>query len=141
MILTNFYFWSTQCWLVTSWSIWPKMTLQVLQCSNGLHHVNLDVTAAPWKMVNVFEIFGVQHINWKRTKYSIYTLLEMKYFVTIDISASHTLKILMAPYFSWPIVTQKYFVTNLKIFRDEILISSTNLNILLYSVMNFVFPH
>ena len=50
------------------------MTLQVLQCSNGLHHVNLDVSAAPWKMVNVFEIFGVQHINRADKIQYLYTL-------------------------------------------------------------------
>ena len=30
---------------------------------NGLHHVNLDVFATPWRKDNIFGIFGVRHAN------------------------------------------------------------------------------
>ena len=30
---------------------------------NGLHHVNLDVFAAPWRKDNIFGIFRVKHAN------------------------------------------------------------------------------
>ena len=63
MILTGFDFRSTQGWLGTFWSIWPKMAFWVLQCSSRLRHVNLVVFTAPRKKVNIFGIFGVQHAN------------------------------------------------------------------------------
>ena len=63
----------TQGWLGAFWSIWTEMTLRVLQCPNGLHHVNLDVFVARWKKFNIFRIFWVQHANWGWTKYGIYS--------------------------------------------------------------------
>ena len=52
--------------------LWPEMALWVLWCLNGLHYVNLDVFATPWKKVNIFRIFRVQHANREQIKYGIY---------------------------------------------------------------------
>ena len=49
-----------------------KGTLSTLM-SERLHHVILDVLAAPWKENNIFGFFGVQHVNRGRTKYGIST--------------------------------------------------------------------
>ena len=49
------------------------MALRVLWFPNGLRHVNLDVSMAPCRKDNIFEILGVQHANWRRTKYDVYT--------------------------------------------------------------------
>ena len=73
MILTHFDFWSTQGWPRAFWSIWLEMALRVLRCPNGLRHVNLDVSMALWRKNNIFEIFGIRHLNWRWTKYGVYS--------------------------------------------------------------------
>ena len=52
-----------------------EMTFWVFRCPNKLCHINLDVSVAPWKKVNIFEIFKVWHANRGRTKYDIYKRL------------------------------------------------------------------
>ena len=42
--------------------IMTKKAIQVLRCSNRLHHVILDVSVAPQRKDNIFGIFGVQHV-------------------------------------------------------------------------------
>ena len=48
-------------WLGAFWSFWLEMALWVLRCPNWLCHVNLDVSVAQWRKVNIFGIFGVWH--------------------------------------------------------------------------------
>ena len=61
------------------------MALQVLWCSNGLCHVNLDVSVAQWRKDNIFGNFGVWHANWGWKKNGVYTSLIKK-----KISVVHT---------------------------------------------------
>ena len=39
---------------------------------NKLCHVNLNVSVALWRKVNIFGIFEVQHANRRQIKYGIY---------------------------------------------------------------------
>ena len=42
-------------WLTRAfWSIWLEMALWVVQRPNGLCHINLDVSTAPWRKDNIF---------------------------------------------------------------------------------------
>ena len=66
-----------------------KMALWVLQCLNGLCHVNLDVLVAPWRKVNIFEIFEVWHANqgWSiyRTVFYDYKDMPNKYLLAKEL--------------------------------------------------------
>ena len=43
----------------------------MLQSSNELSHIILDVLAAPWRENDIFGFFEIQHTNRGRTKYGI----------------------------------------------------------------------
>ena len=99
MILTSFDLWSTHGWPRVFWSIWPEMAFWVQQYPNRLRHVNPNVSAAPWKKVKIFGIFGVWHINWGRTK--IWYLHRIKLCWSRKIW-SQFLIIILIVFYMWP---------------------------------------